>query len=247
MKLNTKLGTVSLAVAGLLLAAAPAALAADLYEPPAEPAPAAAAPKPPSWTISFEAGPEFGADPDKSTYGNLVDWYSKVGVSTSIPGGFSLGFAFQDTIKIPSGGGDNTYAYNLESTLGYKIKLGDSFSITPSALLGFTWGDTNFGGSAVDDSSLYYAFAVAADLKVTSQLTWNVFNARWRDTFQGSFGDDPSYDWKTPKVSTAVSYAITPTDTVQSGVGYGWRYAATGDEQYHPDKWNFFFAYKHAL
>jgi hypothetical protein len=219
MKVTMKLAS-ALALAGAVFGTASAAFAADVYQAPLEAAAAAPAPAPsPTWTIGFEASPEW-----KISDGTFADWYFKGSLSHSFGGGWSVGVAFQDTVKVNS-----TYQYFIEATLGYKVKFGD-FSLTPSVLLGDTWGATGFGGGTA--ASLYYAIALAGDWKLSKHWTWNVFNVRYRNAF--------SYAWVTPKVSTGLTYNIDSTNSVYTSIGYGWKNGVA-------DKFNWAVGYKHAF
>ena len=56
---------------------------------------------------------------------------------------------------------------------------------------------------------------LAGDLKLNSNWTWNVFNARFRDAF--------SYTWITPKVATGITYNINKYSALYGTVGYSWK------------------------
>lgn len=207
----------------LLLAAAPAASAADLsglnVSNPAAPPPVSAAP---TTTIAFEASPEFKW---LSPYG-LADSYYKASLSHTFAGAWVVGASFQDTFKP-----NDQYQYYAEASIGYKIKLAPTFTLTPSVGLGDSWGDTGFGGDG-EDSFGYYALYLAGDWKLSSHWTWNMFNLRYRNAFD--------YDWETPKVATGVTYAINANNAVYTNVGFAWKNSVE-------DKINWAVGYKYSF
>lgn len=208
------------ATGAVLLFANSAAFAADV----------APAPKPSkSNTLSLEFSPEYDAS---STNSGWQDDYLKAAISHTFENNFVVGAAYQHTWRSTS------TAEQIEASIGYKIKSGP-FTLTPSALLGYGFGDqpkiipgNNFAAES------YYAVALAGDLKIDDHWTWNVFNARYRNSFDGR--------WITPKVSTGVTYKIDSISSIYANVGYAWKDTGNGAGLL-ADKWNVAIGYKFAF
>ena len=216
---------------GVCLSMATSAFAADLVEAPP--------PAAPTWTIALEGDPEFYAiDNGSNTARSLADTYFKLSVSHSFDNNFVGGIFIQPTFK--TGGKSQYYA---EASLGYKIKITDAFTLTPSVGLGYTWHDTGIIKDADANANVpYYALYIAGDWKVSKQWTWNVFNFRYRNAF--------STTWETPKLTTGVTYNIDSTNAVFASVGYSWKKTDTTSAPYNElagDKWNIGIGYKHSL
>jgi hypothetical protein len=209
----------------LVLASAPAAMAADVYEPPVAEAAAAPAPAPTPWSFGLEFSPEWKESPGNE--GVWADWYFKPSISYTFSTGFVWGGSFQDTFR-PDG---EDSGYQIETTLGYKWKVAKSFTLTPAVGIGYAFGRAKIAPDP-EEAVPYWLVSLAADLKLSKQWTWNVFNVRWRDAFD--------YDWRTPKVATGITYAITPTDSVYTNVGFSWKNDVA-------DKLNWAVGYKHAF
>ena len=212
-----KIGTIfSVALALTVSVAATGAYAADVAAPPA--------PKP-SNTLSLEFSPEW-----KTSDGSLADDYLKFGYAHSFENNIVWGTALQYTWRP-----DATSADLVETSLGYKIKAG-AFTFTPSALVGYGFGDhPNINHLIKTESDAYYAFAFAADFKIDDHWTWNVINARYRNAFNTT--------WITPKVSTGITYKIDSTNAIYANVGYSWKDAGDG-KGLLGDKWNVAVGYK---
>jgi hypothetical protein len=219
----------------LLLQMAPA-LAADVSskKPPSS---EEKAKKP--WTFSIEVSPELNAvDSGTNLAGNLNNIYYKAGLSYRFTDNFLGGVSFQHSFK--NGGGAQYYA---EGTLGYSFKLTDDFSLTPSAGAGYTWDDTGIiKGTNTNASIGYYVLYLAGDLKLTSKLTWNAFNLRYRNGFDAT--------WETPKVATGLTYAVDSDNSVFINAGYAWKKLATTTPPFNElsgDKINLAVGYKHSF
>jgi len=207
------------------------ALAADVVKAP----PLAA----PTWTIGIEGSPEFYAiDNGSNAARSLADTYFKFSVSHTFENNFVGGVSFQPTFKT----GGKTQFYG-EATLGYKIKLTDTFTLTPSLGLGYTWHDTGIvKGSDTNSQLPYYALYLAGDWKLNKQWTWNAFNLRYRNAFNAT--------WETPKLTTGVTYNIDTYNAVYANFGYSWKKAETTKAPYDQlaaDKFNFAIGYKHSF
>lgn len=232
----------SLLVGVLLLGTAPA-LAADVSSSKTSSSEKASSSekkaKTPAWTFSIEGSPEiYAIDNGSNLAGNLNNIYYKAGLSYRFTDNFLGGVTFQHSFK--NGGGTQYYA---EATLGYRFKLNDDFSLTPSAGAGYTWDDTGIiKGSNTNASIGYYVLYLAGDLKLTSKLTWNAFNLRYRNGFDAT--------WETPKVATGLTYAIDTNNAVFINAGYAWKKLATSSPPYNElagDKINLALGYKRSF
>jgi hypothetical protein len=209
---------IKLSALSLLLGVAPA-MAADFSEANPVVSPPAAAPSP-SNTFSFEFDPEFQQAPSKLKPkpgdGQVSDYLGKFTAAHTFSSGVVVSGFFQPQYDLHPGG-TNAWRYYTEGDLGYKIKMNDSFTLTPSAGIGGVWGDTQIKASKtnVNPSAVYYALYLAGDLKLNSNWTWNVFNLRYRDAF--------SYTWITPKVATGITYNINKYSALYGTVGYSWK------------------------
>jgi hypothetical protein len=210
---------IKLSALSLLLGVAPA-MAADFSEANPVVSPPAAAPSP-SNTFSFEFDPEFQQAPSKLKPkpgdGQVSDYLGKFTAAHTFSSGVVVSGFFQPQYDLHPGK-SNLWRYYAEGDLGYKIKMSDSFTLTPSAGIGDVWGDT--GVTKKNPSAVYYAFYLAGDLKLNSNWTWNMFNIRYRDAFQ--------YRWITPKVATGVTYNINKYSALYGTVGYSWKDTGSG-------------------
>ena len=178
-------------------------------------------------TLSIEVSPEW-----KTSNGVWADDYFKLGYSHTFDNNIVWGAAYQHTFR------DTNSADQIESSLGYKLKSG-ALTVTPSMLLGYGFGDqpridrtNNFAPEA------YYAFAIAADVKLDDHWTWNAVNARYRNAF--------NVTWITPKVSTGITYKIDGSSSIYANVGYAWKDNGNGAGLLG-DKWNVAAGYKFAF
>jgi hypothetical protein len=216
---------------GICLTMATPGFAADKVEAPPV--------VPPTWTIGIEGSPEFYTiDNGSNAAGSLASTYFKFSVSHTFDNNFVGGVSFQPTFK--TGGKSQFYG---EATLGYKFKLTDTFTLTPSLGLGYTWHDTGITkGTDTDAQVPYYALYLAGDWKLSKQWTWNVFNMRYRNAFNAT--------WETPKVATGVTYNIDSTNAVYASFGYSWKKVETTKSPYNElsaDKFNIAIGYKHSF
>jgi hypothetical protein len=216
-----------LASTGLLLVGLASAKAADFSEANPVVSPPAAAPSP-SNTFSFEFDPEIQQAPasKKPSPGNgqVADYFGKFTAAHTFSSGVVVSGFFQPQYDLHPGK-SNLWRYYVEGDMGYKIKLNSNFTLTPSAGIGDVWGDTAV--TKTNPNTLYYAFYLAGDLKLNSNVTWNMFNLRFRDAFQ--------YRWITPKVSTGLTYNVNKYSALYGTVGYSWKDTGSG---MNPDKLN---------
>src|SRR5665213_4107642 len=179
--------TIGALLSSVALFAVHPAMAADVVSP--APAPSAAN------TISLESSPEFydlaGAGHGA---GDLNDYYFKLGLSHSFDNNLVLGGSLQYTQRAPNGSGGSSVD-QAEASLAYKLKLGDSVTLTPGVLLGYALGDQpkiNPADNTTPDA--YWAVTLNGGLKLNSHWTWNAFSLRYRNAFD--------YTWITPKIAT---------------------------------------------
>jgi hypothetical protein len=88
----------------------------------------------------------------------------------------------------------------------------------------------------------YYFLTLAGDWKIDSNWTWNVFNIRYRDSFQGN--------WNTPKIATGVTYNISPEDAIYVSAGLAFKNPYSHSLQVsndYEDVTNITLGYKHAF
>jgi hypothetical protein len=197
-----------------------AAFAADVTPPPAPSK---------SNTLSLEFSPEYDASSANSGW---KDDYIKAAISHTFENNFVVGAAYQHTWR------SSSTAEQIEASIGYKIKNGP-FTLTPSALLGYGFGDQpRIIPGFNSEADGYYAFSLAGDIKLDDHWTWNAFNARYRNSFDGH--------WITPKISTGVTYKIDGTSSIYANVGYAWKDTGNGAGLL-ADKWNVAVGYKIAF
>lgn len=221
-----------LPLAGALLLGIAPAFAADMpSEKPAEKkAPA------PKWTFGIEGSPEYYAiDNGSHRAGQFDDAYYKLTLSRSFAENFVGGVSFQHSFKQ-----DDKIQYYADATIGYKFKLTDSFTLTPSIGAGATWRDTGvIKGNETNANIAYYVLYLAGDLKVSPKLTWNMFNLRYRNGFDAI--------WVTPKVATGLTYSFDTYNAIFVNVGYAWKKLDTQTPPYNEvagDKYNIALGYK---
>lgn len=230
----------SLVAATLLSAAAaqaggPAGVA---VEPAPVVAPVAAKAKP-KLTFGFEVSPEYYATDKAGSYkkGDLASTVAKLSVSKALDNGFTVGGALAYTTREPGTTGMSSNYAQLEVNTSYKVKFGSAWSVTPSATLGYAFGDQpKVDPDDAKASEAYYAINVSADYKIGNGLTWNVINARYRDAFSG--------DWATPKVTTGLTYALDDVSSAYVNVGKSWKDSGDGMKN---DKFSFAFGLKRAF
>ena len=164
--------------------------------------------------------------------GDVADYYGKFTLAHTFDGGVVISGFFQPQYDLHPGK-TNLWKYYTEGDIGYKIKLSDWFTLTPSAGIGGVFGDTGVNPSSKTNKNpdaAYYAFYLAGDLKLSSSWTWNVFNLRYRDAF--------SYRWITPKVATGITYNVSKYAALYGTVGFSWKDTGTGGNSGNPDKLN---------
>lgn len=194
---------------------------------------------PPSWTLGIEGSPEFYAiDNGSNEAGDFANAYYKLSLSRRFDEGFVGGISFEQSFKT-----QHKVQYYAEATLGYKFELNDRFALTPKIGAGYTWRDTGvIKGDNSDADIGYYVISLAGDLSVTPHLTWNMFEARYRNGFEAV--------WLTPKVATGLTYEFDSYSAVYVNVGYAWKKLDTSTSPYDDlsgDKVNVAIGFKHSF
>lgn len=232
--------------------------------------PASAKPRLDSVSITF--GPEMYATSDYHNNhgkpsGEVKDWATKFSYSHTFENNVVLGgsvayTAWYNDLEAKANHPASTLNKTaFEASAGYKIKL-DTITITPALGLGYVAGwakvnnlnndpSTNAACSTTNSSSTdgdcfkpepYYFFTLAMDWKVTSDLTWNVVNLRYRDAWDGN--------WNTPAIGTGLSYNLTSDDAITVSTSYSWanKWSHTVEtSSKYADSYNVMFGYKHAF
>ena len=218
-----------LASTGLLLAGLVPAKAADFSEAnPVVSPPATVSSGGNTFSSEFDA--EFqesnksGVSPAK---GDAADYFAKFTLAHTFDNNVVISGYFQPQYDLHPGK-SNLWRYYTEGDIGYKAKVNDWFTLTPSAGIGGIFGDT--GVTKANPSAAYYAFYLAGDVKLNSNWTWNMFNARYRNAF--------NYRWITPKVATGLTYNINKSAALYGTVGFSWKDTGSNDNPGDPDKLN---------
>jgi hypothetical protein len=171
-------------------------------------------------SIGIELAPEFRAQS-----GGLTDTYLKANFSHSFESGLIWSGTFQFTDKV-----DGDPKYRVETTLGYNVKLVDTWSIPLSGGAGFRLDEDP--AALPSPTFAYYVVNVGLNMKISDNWTWNVFSSRWRDAFEGG--------WRTPKIYTGLTYAIDAQNSVYADIGEAWKNSQR-------DKISLAIGYKHAF
>lgn len=184
---------------------------------------------PTTW-IGLEASPSFYASTTSShDAGKYDDTSVKLTASHRFSDPFEIQGSLKDDIKQ-----EGRRQYYAEGKASYGFDFG-RFTLIPSAALGVTWKDTGFGPQG-NATTAYYAFYLAGDLKLTDQLTWTMFDLRYRDAFD--------YVWVTPEIATGLTYKLTRADRVYGTASYSWKGEGDG---LHPDTYSVALGYEHGF
>ena len=122
--------------------------------------------------------------------------------------GVILGGSLETTIDVGSG----LVTYDLETTLGYKWKVNDLFSLRGSAGIGERFQPASTGANFP-----YYVLYIGSDIDLSAKWTWNVVTYRFRDAF------DVRNDFNTPEVSTRLTFKVDDGRSVFAAYYYGWK------------------------
>jgi hypothetical protein len=154
-------------------------------------------------SIGVEFAPEF-----RARSGALVDDYVKANFAHTFESGLISATTFQFTDRM-----SGNATYRIETTLGYSIKLNETWSLPLSGGVGFRWDEDP--ASQPGPTFAYYVFNAGLNMRISDSWTWNTISARWRDAFEG--------DWQTPKITTGLTYAIDQRNSIYANVGYAWK------------------------
>lgn len=160
----------------------------------------------PALAGSNSVGFEIANDRDPDDFGQSKDVKYQVDGAHTFDSGVILGGSFQYT-DATKGKKDSQ---NLEMTIGYRLPLGQIFSVVGSSGIG-----ARFSGS--DDVFAYYVFNVGADLRLTEKVTWNAVGYRYRNAF------DTDNDYDTPQVSTGLAFKIDQANSVSTKLYRSWK------------------------
>jgi hypothetical protein len=171
-------------------------------------------------SVGVEVAPEI-----RARTGELVDGYIKANGSHTFDDGLIWGVSFQYTYIV-----EGFHQYQPETTVGYNIKLDQTWSFPVSAGIGYRWDENP--NAKPGQQFAYYVVNAGLNMKISESWTWNVISARYRDAFEGG--------WQTPKVTTGLTYAIDQQNSVYGNVGCAWRNGK-------PNKVNVAFGYKYGF
>ena len=104
------------------------------------------------------------------------------------------------------------WSYNLEGTLGYRIKLTDYASLSGSAGGGERWQPETSGGDFP-----YYVLRARLDIDLGERWSWNVVTYRYRDAF------NTANNYNTPELSTAITFKIDRNNSAYVKYLYDWQ------------------------
>jgi hypothetical protein len=114
-------------------------------------------------------------------------------------------FQFNDTAF-----SDRT-SQNLEGILGYRVPLGQAFSVIGSAGAGEHWRQNP--GTAFP----YYVLRIAGALDLNQHITWDIISFRYRNAF------DPRDNYDTPQVATGLTYKFDADNSIGAKIMRNWR------------------------
>lgn len=160
----------------------------------------------PAFAGNNSIGFEIANDREPDDFGESKDVKYQIDGAHNFDSGVILGGSFQYT-DAAQGKKDSQ---NVEVTIGYRLPLGQVFSVAGSSGIG-----VRFSGS--DDAFAYYVLNVGADIRLTEQVTWNALGYRYRNAF------DTDNDYDTPQVSTALSFKIDHANSVSTKLYRSWK------------------------
>jgi hypothetical protein len=200
--------------ASIVLLSGPA-FAADAAKPPATSPPVL-------HTIAIEVTPEWNAQTGRPTDDQLRIVYNH-----NFAPGWTWGlssYVYQRTT--------GTHQTAIETTIGYTFAHSTAVSFPVSIGIGGVDDQVAAGEELSAHSWGFYSAYAGMNVKLGPTWTWNVFNARWRNAFQGG--------WATPKITTGLTHVINAQNSVYANLGYSWK---NGD----PEKISFTVAYRYGF
>jgi Outer membrane protein beta-barrel domain len=147
------------------------------------------------------------SDRDPGNFGNPKNTKYELNGAYTLDSGLIFGGSFQYT--------DDTFSdrttQNLEGTVGYRMPLNPAFSLTGSVGIGEHWRqDLNM-------TFPYYILRIAADIKLSQLITWNVVSYRLRDAF------DRNDDYDTPQVATGLTFNLEGQRSISAKIMRNWK------------------------
>lgn len=160
----------------------------------------------PAFAGSSSIGLEIANERDPDDFGKSKDMKYQIDAAHNFDNGVILGGSFQYTD--PRKGDKDSQ--NLEMTVGYRMPLGQVFSVVGSSGIG-----GRFSGS--DDAFAYYVLRVGMDLRLTEWATWHAVGYRYRNAF------DTDNDYETPQLSTGLSFKIDHANSISTTIYRDWK------------------------
>ncbi|BCH20628.1 hypothetical protein [Mesorhizobium sp. L-8-3] len=160
----------------------------------------------PAFAGNNSIGLEIANDREADDFSESKDVKYQIDGAHTFDNGVILAGSFQYTD--PARGGKDSQ--NVEATIGYRLLLGQVFSVVGSSGIG-----ARFSGS--DDVFAYYVLKVGADLRMTDRVTWNAIGYRYRNAF------DTDNDYDTPQLSTGLSFKVDHANSVSTKFYRSWK------------------------
>ncbi len=147
------------------------------------------------------------SDRDPNNFGDPKNTKYELNGAYTLDSGLIFGGSFQYT--------DTTFTdrttQNLEGTIGYRVPLDPTFSVTGSAGIGEHWGQNP------SIAFPYYVLRIAADFKLSQTITWNVISYRFRDAF------DRDDNYNTPQIATGVTFNLDGQRSISAKILRNWK------------------------
>ncbi len=147
------------------------------------------------------------SDRDPGNFGDPKNIKYEINGAYTFDAGLIFGGSFQYTDTSFS---DRT-SQNIEGTIGYRLPLGDVFSVTGSAGVGEHWRQNPSADFP------YYVARIAADFKLSETIVWNAISYRIRDAFDRN----DSYD--TPQVATGLTFNVDAQSSISVKIMRNWK------------------------
>ena len=112
---------------------------------------------------------------------------------------------------VPANGAQTETNQNLEGTLGYRVPLTTTFSLTGSVGIGEHWRQNPAAAFP------YYVLRIGGDLDLNQTVTWNIVSFRYRDGF------DPDDHYNTPQIATGFTYRLDGRSSISAKIMRNWR------------------------
>jgi len=142
---------------------------------------------------------------------------------------FDVGIILGGSMEYANVAFSDSATLNLETTLGYRVRVNDVISLLGSVGVG-----ERLQVSGSGDDIPYYVLRAAADLKLNDAVTWNAVALRYRDGF------DPDDDYLTPQVATGFTFSLDDHNAVSTKVQYN-------TKDHEPDTVGFALGYSHGF